>query len=177
MRETWVWSLGWPGEFHGLYSPWGRKESDTTERLSFPEADAATVAILRGFVPGVAQGTGEGGWEDEKDATAILDVPWSNAPKFRAVLVMIAQRWVINKWINSMWHRHTMNYHSAFKKERNSETCSNMDERRTGGRMEWRVIVSWLQSISLRRWKNSENRQWWCLDNNVNVLNATELNT
>ena len=24
----------WPGEFHGLYSPWGRKESDTTERLS-----------------------------------------------------------------------------------------------------------------------------------------------
>ena len=49
MRETWVWSLGWedplekgkatppvfwPGEFHGLYSPWGRKESDMTERLS-----------------------------------------------------------------------------------------------------------------------------------------------
>ena len=24
----------WPGEFHGLYSPWGCKESDTTERLS-----------------------------------------------------------------------------------------------------------------------------------------------
>ena len=23
-----------PGELHGLYSPWGRKESDTTERLS-----------------------------------------------------------------------------------------------------------------------------------------------
>ena len=21
----------WPGEFHGLYSPWSRKESDTTE--------------------------------------------------------------------------------------------------------------------------------------------------
>ena len=21
----------WPGEFHGLCSPWGRKESDTTE--------------------------------------------------------------------------------------------------------------------------------------------------
>ena len=46
MRETWVQSLGWedalekerlptpvswPGEFHRLYSPWGRKESDTTE--------------------------------------------------------------------------------------------------------------------------------------------------
>ena len=24
----------WPGEFHGLYSPWGGKELDTTEQLS-----------------------------------------------------------------------------------------------------------------------------------------------
>ena len=24
----------WPGEFHGRYNPWGRKESDTTELLS-----------------------------------------------------------------------------------------------------------------------------------------------
>ena len=23
----------WPGEFHGLYSSWGRKESDMTEQL------------------------------------------------------------------------------------------------------------------------------------------------
>ena len=55
MRETWVRSLGWEdplekemathssilaGESHGRrslvgYSPWGRKESDTTERLHF----------------------------------------------------------------------------------------------------------------------------------------------
>ena len=49
MRETWVQSLNWedplekgkathsstlPGEFPGLYSPWGHKESDTTEQLS-----------------------------------------------------------------------------------------------------------------------------------------------
>ena len=50
MWETWVQSLGWedspggreglstpvfwPGEFHGLYSPWGCKELDTTEQLS-----------------------------------------------------------------------------------------------------------------------------------------------
>ena len=47
--RLWVRSLGWedplekgkathsttlPGECHGLYSPWGRKELDTTERLS-----------------------------------------------------------------------------------------------------------------------------------------------
>ena len=24
----------WPGEFQGLYSPWGRKESDRTEQVS-----------------------------------------------------------------------------------------------------------------------------------------------
>ena len=24
----------WPGEFHGLHSPWGHKGSDTTEQLS-----------------------------------------------------------------------------------------------------------------------------------------------
>ena len=52
MRETWVQSLGWedpwrrkwqptpvflPGKLHGqrsFYSPWGHKESDTTEGLS-----------------------------------------------------------------------------------------------------------------------------------------------
>ena len=28
-----------PGEVHGLYSPWGRKESDTTERLSKINSD------------------------------------------------------------------------------------------------------------------------------------------
>ena len=26
--------VSWPGEFHGLYSPWTRKESDMTEQLS-----------------------------------------------------------------------------------------------------------------------------------------------
>ena len=33
MQETWVPSLGWD-EVHRLYSPWGRKDSDTAERLS-----------------------------------------------------------------------------------------------------------------------------------------------
>ena len=33
-RERLPTPVFWPGEFHGLYSPWGRKESDTTERLS-----------------------------------------------------------------------------------------------------------------------------------------------
>ena len=45
MRETWAGKIPWrrerlptpvywPGEFHGLYSPYGCKESHTTERLS-----------------------------------------------------------------------------------------------------------------------------------------------
>ena len=45
MQETWVGKIPWrrerlptpvfwPGEFHGLHSPWGRKELDTTEQLS-----------------------------------------------------------------------------------------------------------------------------------------------
>ena len=48
MRETWLWSLSWKdplekgklptpvfwlGKFKGLYSPWGQKESDTTEHF------------------------------------------------------------------------------------------------------------------------------------------------
>ena len=28
-------SVFWPGEFHGLYHPWGCKESDMTERILF----------------------------------------------------------------------------------------------------------------------------------------------
>ena len=33
-RERLPTPVSWPGEFHGLYSLWGRKESDTTEQLS-----------------------------------------------------------------------------------------------------------------------------------------------
>ena len=58
MWQTWVRSLGWgdplekgktahssvlAGEFHGLYSPWGCKESDTTEWLSLLKVLTSTV--------------------------------------------------------------------------------------------------------------------------------------
>ena len=32
-RERLPTPVFWPGEVHGLYSPWGHKDSDTTERL------------------------------------------------------------------------------------------------------------------------------------------------
>ena len=39
--------LFWPGEFHGLYNPWGHKELDQTERLSLSFLKATvTLQIL-----------------------------------------------------------------------------------------------------------------------------------
>ena len=35
-REKLPISVFWSGEFHRLYSPWGHKQSETTERLSLP---------------------------------------------------------------------------------------------------------------------------------------------
>ena len=55
VRESWVRSLGWEDplqegkathssilawRIHGLYSPWGRKESDMTERLSLTHSES-----------------------------------------------------------------------------------------------------------------------------------------
>ena len=43
-RERLPTPVFWPREFHGLYSPWHRKESDTTERLSLSlEQDGASL--------------------------------------------------------------------------------------------------------------------------------------
>ena len=36
-RERLPTPVFWPGEFHGLYGPWGCKESDTTERPSLTQ--------------------------------------------------------------------------------------------------------------------------------------------
>ena len=37
-REWLLTPIFWPGEFHGLYSPWHCKESDVTEQLSVAKA-------------------------------------------------------------------------------------------------------------------------------------------
>ena len=44
-RETLPTPVIWPGEFHGLYSPWGRTKSDSTERLSLCTLTAGNVAF------------------------------------------------------------------------------------------------------------------------------------
>ena len=76
--ETWVWSLGWedllekkmvpipvfwPGEFHELYGPWGGKELDTTERLSF--ACLGSCYLTQGSQPGALWPPRGLGWEEE----------------------------------------------------------------------------------------------------------------
>ena len=73
MRETWVRFLGredpmekgkaahsifWPGEFQGLHSSWGRKESDTTEQLSLslPQMGQVPEWVLLSWVHRPPQG-------------------------------------------------------------------------------------------------------------------------
>ena len=61
-REQLLTPILWPGEFHGLYSPWGRKELDRTERLSlhftslhFTSKKAHTCQRLNPIHPGSLQ--------------------------------------------------------------------------------------------------------------------------
>ena len=51
----------WPGEFHGLYSPWGCKELDSSERLSLTHSGALEmlVAPIWGPPSGDVLGRGE----------------------------------------------------------------------------------------------------------------------
>ena len=88
MQETWVWSLGWgmipwrreclptlvfwPGEFHGLYSPLGHQESDTTEWLTFTKKLKQSNG--QGNVRGALSWTGECSREQE------ILIRWSGKP-------------------------------------------------------------------------------------------------
>ena len=82
MWETWVQSLGWEdplgkgkattpvfwsGEFNGLYSPWGLKELDMTERLSlscFPDSSVGKESTCNAgdpsSIPRSGRSAGEG---------------------------------------------------------------------------------------------------------------------
>ena len=46
-RERLPTSVFWPGELHGLYSPWGHKESDTAERLSLHFTSLSPLGSLK----------------------------------------------------------------------------------------------------------------------------------
>ena len=62
MQETWVGKIPWrrerlltpvlwPGEFHGLYNPWGPKESDRTERLFFLDSSVGKESTCKAGDP------------------------------------------------------------------------------------------------------------------------------
>ena len=55
IRERLPTPVFWPGEFHGLYSPWACKESDTTERSNPPppvlQADSLLTSLSPLFAP------------------------------------------------------------------------------------------------------------------------------
>ena len=62
MWETWVGKIlwrrerlptpvFWPRAFHGLYSPWGRKQLDTTERLSLHFSLSLSLFFSSLFIP------------------------------------------------------------------------------------------------------------------------------
>src|SRR5574340_436030 len=62
-REEVPTPISWPGEFHGLYSPWGCKESDTTEQISLSSSDSkesACNARNLGLIPGSERSPIEG---------------------------------------------------------------------------------------------------------------------
>ena len=44
-RERLPTPVFWPGEFHGLCSPWGHKESDTTERLTLSTENVSCLSV------------------------------------------------------------------------------------------------------------------------------------
>ena len=62
-RERLPTPVFWPGEFHGLYSPWGHKESDMIEQLSFHFrwllANAGDIRDA-GSIPGSGRSSGGG---------------------------------------------------------------------------------------------------------------------
>ena len=45
-RERLPTPVFWPGEFHGLYSPWSHKESDTAEQLSLSLSFSIPISLL-----------------------------------------------------------------------------------------------------------------------------------
>ena len=56
----------WPGEFHGLYSPWGHKESDMTEQLSL------SLGCLQWGRPGFDPWVGKIPWRRKWQPTPVL---------------------------------------------------------------------------------------------------------
>ena len=119
MREIWVRSLGWedplekgillPGESHGRkslvgYSPWGHKESDTTELLHFHfhalEKEIATrSSVLAWRIPGTGEPGGLSSLGSHRVGHDSSDLPAAAA---------VADRILISRYITLPTKVHTV---------------------------------------------------------------------
>ena len=90
-RERLPTPVSWPGEFHGLFSPWGCKESDTTEQLSLKfilSSWASLVAQMVKNLPSMQETQVQSlGWENhlEKEMSTHSNIlawriPWTEMP-------------------------------------------------------------------------------------------------
>ena len=62
-RERLPATVFWPGEFHELYSPWGRKESDTFSLEGLPNSSVGKESACNAGDPGLIPGLGN--WRRE----------------------------------------------------------------------------------------------------------------
>ena len=63
-RERLTTPVFWPGEFHGLYSPWGCKKSDVTELLSLHSLTSLSGSRVKNLPGGYTWDVQYLGWED-----------------------------------------------------------------------------------------------------------------
>ena len=72
----------WPEEFHGLYSPWSHKESETTEQLSLSESSTGKESICNagdlGSIP--VLGRSPGGGMATHSSILAWRIPWTEEP-------------------------------------------------------------------------------------------------
>ena len=105
MWETWVWTLGWerlptsvfwPGEFQGLYSPWGCKELDMTEQLSLSHQNIFIFHNILGSYFHMPNTGGDTCWQRSFHSSLPL---WDALSKFFQVSHYLPwTKQLINRW-------------------------------------------------------------------------------
>ena len=91
----------WPGEFHGLYSPWGSKESDTTEWLSL--SLHVYITEKKSSMDKTRHTMWYAQWEFLFHSSVLKTCSWNESPV--QVRCMIQDAW---GWCTGMTHRDGM---------------------------------------------------------------------
>ena len=131
MWETWVGKIPWrrerlptpvfwPRKFHGLYSPWGPKELDTTERLSLFTFSRKDTLFIPAWVGADSQAKKKGIMKDNSRV--------SEEGKLGKM----------NTWIK-IHHCITL-YILCFHKRRKNNQSTGLGKRNRRGRIEFRQV-------------------------------------